>query len=1167
MINWKSLGKAKIAKASGEGGKVKTGYKYYALEYYNPIELGENVKIETARFIGSGAEKLELSNLTPTGELIEALANGQIRRERNGKEQVINLCQNPNSPDREVGYDFTLSFDNSISTLMTFAAPEQKADLNEWLKNAETHAFSELEKIITYRTGKAGVNEHKAAGLVVCGIRHFDTRGVIDKTKGNSLSNDELTEAKENVLKEAGLKDLTDNEKKAFFESGSPTFHTHYLITNTCYTGKPPNPWKTFEGISLTRNKAFLAACIENDLAHKIQEEWGFEPKSILNKNKTMLASVGVELNLTPEQNAFLSKRTKVAEQLAFSAFSKEHLGVEKEELEKQWNKIDPSELSERITKYCDLTKARKDHDKQTAELFKQWEIEGAKVGLTEEIIAKKVKEKILNRKTTAQTEKEIQDKIAEQVVKISIQKSAFTREELFVAVVKESGGQYTSIDLLKGVDLALSNKEEYTQLLTKKTPYTPSTTRFQSKAMSLMELEIMAITKNGRGNHLDQTGGEVDKANKYVKRVVKEQKEKGINLATEQVIALQSLITSSDQVRILIGDAGVGKSTSLKFIADYFRENGKEVYGTAIANKVISAMASDGITSSPDGTPRQYTMAALLYGDKPAIDKIPNGSVIFVDEAGMVSSKAGYDLLTKAKSKNLTVILTGDTKQLQPVEAGNLLHLASAATTHLRLKEVKRQKHDWMRKASEDFAEGRPEGYFAYRNKGFVEVGEEKECLKNIVKDYMEAKGDKIIIAMKKDECRKINNEIQKQKWQVEGSQQPAIEVDGEEGFKTAIKENERIILRFNDKNLKIANNDLATVESIKDGKITIRIDGKKTDTVIDLSDLNEDKPVLLGYASNTHKLQGASIDNVFLYATDQNTLNNASMYVGCTRHKQQLKIYTTDEVDNLMPQLIAKKSLNKTIIDYEVTEASEEVLKKIDELKGVVEPVELKTNVENNTEEITKITKNLQQKVNAVSNEIGKIIEEINEALDEVEGENNDSRMTEEEMRTLLANPIKREAARELLKKKINDREDRELLIDLKAAELLLGSKEINENKVNRLLLKLENKVKKKIRSRKIKLSKLPKNVLTELKKTGKQTHKHNKAVEKAKNKKQFRSGYEKKPLVSSTNASSQTGNYATDIQKADFKNLKQNLSQKLRERQELREAEETKRRGFRF
>ena len=76
-------------------------------------------------------------------------------------------------------------------------------------------------------------------------------------------------------------------------------------------------------------------------------------------------------------------------------------------------------------------------------------------------------------------------------------------------------------------------------------------------------------------------------------------------------------------------------------------------------------------------------------------------GDVLVVDEASQVSTEDMGRIVEVARRCGAMVVCTGDTEQLEAVDAGGIFRLIAARHGHWRLHEVRRFRHAWERDAS----------------------------------------------------------------------------------------------------------------------------------------------------------------------------------------------------------------------------------------------------------------------------------------------------------------------------------------------------------------------------------------------------------------------------------------------------------------------------------
>lgn len=135
--------------------------------------------------------------------------------------------------------------------------------------------------------------------------------------------------------------------------------------------------------------------------------------------------------------------------------------------------------------------------------------------------------------------------------------------------------------------------------------------------------------------------------------------REFGLNAAQER--ALSHFATNQDAVMLCQGDAGVGKTYTLKALQEIVPAN-QPVRGLAPSAAAAEVLQQDAGISC-------QTLDAYLMSPR---QSLPQNELIVVDEAGMVSSRQMQALLERLQQTNSRAILIGDTKQLSAVEAGS---------------------------------------------------------------------------------------------------------------------------------------------------------------------------------------------------------------------------------------------------------------------------------------------------------------------------------------------------------------------------------------------------------------------------------------------------------------------------------------------------------------
>ena len=161
-----------------------------------------------------------------------------------------------------------------------------------------------------------------------------------------------------------------------------------------------------------------------------------------------------------------------------------------------------------------------------------------------------------------------------------------------------------------------------------------------------------------------------------------------GYLLSEEQIAAIRSVTSSEGRVAIIEGAAGSGKTTTLRPIADLYREHGNAIIATAVAWRTAVALGND-VDARPFCVDKLLRLAA-----RGGIG-ISKDTTIIVDEAGMLSTRQAHHILQLSERHGAKIVFAGDTQQQQPVEAGPGLRLIRDAIGSVRVDRIRRQKAD----------------------------------------------------------------------------------------------------------------------------------------------------------------------------------------------------------------------------------------------------------------------------------------------------------------------------------------------------------------------------------------------------------------------------------------------------------------------------------------
>jgi ATP-dependent exoDNAse (exonuclease V) alpha subunit len=193
-------------------------------------------------------------------------------------------------------------------------------------------------------------------------------------------------------------------------------------------------------------------------------------------------------------------------------------------------------------------------------------------------------------------------------------------------------------------------------------------------------------------------------------------------------------------------------------------------------------------------------------------------------------------------------MVLVGDAEQLQPIEAGAAFRAIAERVGYRELAGIRRQREEWQREASRDFARGEPgrafDRYHEHEAIHFAENrGRAKDDLIREWSDYRATQGaekSSLILAHTRADVRELNQrarEIRGQRGEL--GREVTVEVErelmapdgtltierGERGFAP----NERVMFLKNQRELGVKNGTLGTVREIDQSAIRVKLDGRE--------------------------------------------------------------------------------------------------------------------------------------------------------------------------------------------------------------------------------------------------------------------------------------------------------------------------------------------------
>jgi AAA domain/TrwC relaxase len=346
--------------------------------------------------------------------------------------------------------------------------------------------------------------------------------------------------------------------------------------------------------------------------------------------------------------------------------------------------------------------------------------------------------------------------------------------------------------------------------------------------------------------------------------------------------------VAGRDPLVVIVGPAGTGKTTMLRAAGADLDRHDRDLFGVAPTAKAARVLSQEtGLNAD--------TVAKLLHewaqpGGPDAAWRLPTGTTVIVDEAGMLSTPDLFRLVEVARTERWRLALIGDPRQLQAVGRGGLFNELASTTRTVELDQVHRFTNAWEAAASLQLRHGDPRALFQYEIHDRIIPGVMTEHLETVARRWLDyhANGKTLAITTTTNEhVDAVNHAIQRERL-ADGqldSDNSTIAADG------TIYVGDVIVTRRNDRQLHtdrgdvVRNREYWTVTDVAtDGAVTAsRQHGHDSVT---LPPAYTREHVHLGYAATEHGNQSATHDHALVLATAATT--GRGFYVAMTRGRE---------------------------------------------------------------------------------------------------------------------------------------------------------------------------------------------------------------------------------------------------------------------------------------
>jgi conjugative relaxase-like TrwC/TraI family protein len=801
-------------------------------DYY--LEGGEPPGV----WLGKGAKAFDLHGTVER----EAMKNLLQGRSADGQEALVQIQHYKDGRERQQGWDLTFSAPKSVSVLWSQADSETRQKIQDAHFAAVKDALQYLEETASFsRRGKAGCKQ-ETARILIATFEHGTSRAL------------------------------------------DPQLHTHCLVVNVAV--RQDGTTGTLLSQPFYQHKMTAGALYRASLSAYLGEALGLE---CVRKRSWF------ELHRVPEKlSEFFSKRRQAIEARLGS------MGLE----------------SASAAAFATLaTREAKELVPSREKLFAEWQRSAQEQGLAFDA------RNIVRPSAGSQNQaKAFSTALGEALNAITAEHSHFSERELLGQVAQAAQGRGLAAQRIRNwVRAALTPSKDIVRL-----GELEGEVRYTTRETLAVEKRLLDTAWRLRGNAAQVLAeGVVEKiVNRYsaprsplveefkhhARQIVKAARgaktepadraaiTRGaqVVLSAEQADAVRHLTTKPGSVVVLSGMAGTGKTSTLRACREAWEKAGFTVLGASLAGKAAKELAKGSGIKSDTLALLEMKMAPSLRSEvkhhakqllraalqKPTFGaerlRIDPKTVLVVDEAGMVGTKQMARLLDAVQKGGGKLVLVGDARQLQPIEAGAPFAALAKRLGAAELNEITRQRDERDREVVRAIARGEAGSALkSLAQRGLVTVAENRSSAREKLvsdwsKEHAKHPEKSLIFCGVNAEAEEINRRCQAERALLG-------HVNVKRGVSLAngdVFVGDRVLFTKKSRSLGVENGETGTVLSVERLRrlLTVKLDDGER-VVIPLKGYKHERgehkgevAVRLGYAVTTHKGQGTTIESAYV-------------------------------------------------------------------------------------------------------------------------------------------------------------------------------------------------------------------------------------------------------------------------------------------------------------
>lgn len=734
------------------------------------------------------------------------------------------------------GYDLVFTPVKSVAVLWGLSSDQVRREIAAAHNAAVADTIKWIEQNAIYtRAGKAGVEQIDAGGVIAASFVHFDSR------------------------------------------AGDPDLHTHVAIANRVQGSD--GKWRSIDGRALFPAAVTASERYNTQLEDELRARLGarFAPRSGQDGKRDVRELVGVP----PELVRAFSKRRQTIED-GYDAAVAEYVSRHGQAPTRQarWQLYQQATLANRPDK---------DQVRPLRTMVEDWRAEAE--SLVGGDVAARLEAAVVGRNDPLTATQDLDGAARELLAVMEDSRSSWTRNNVRAEAARLSRGWVVNpaerdriVDEL--TDRALDAGAGAVALVapSPQIPEPDYRTRADGTSVlipagrtrwttrSVLAAEERIVTSGHR-----TAGLAVDDA--VVNRAIV-----ASTLTAGQQELVRGFTTDHRETVLGLAPAGTGKTTAMKMVTQLWQDSGRKVVQLA-PSAAAAAVLSQELGCEAD------TIDAHEWHQRP----IEPGSMLLVDEAGMVSTKLLDQVVTRAHAAGAVVRLIGDDRQLGAVQGGGAVRLLAQDCGALTMSQVMRFVDPGEAHASLQVRRGEQAALAWYQDHDRVSEGNTDEMRDAAYAAWSADRGagrTSLLMAGDQDTVDALNQRARADR--VLAGEVDSDSIAGRGGSRFGL--GDHVATRRNDRRIQVCggkdfvkNGDGWVVVGISDGEISLvhrEHQGRATVTREWAATHLE-----LDYARTVHRAQGLTVDRAHLIVDPM--MGRSGFYVGTTRGRENNQLW----------------------------------------------------------------------------------------------------------------------------------------------------------------------------------------------------------------------------------------------------------------------------------